>query len=132
MSEYNVVKSVFKSKKILVKSLEQIGYKPQVHKKASNLYGYQNDKRVQKAHIIIPRDQVGPASNDVGFEKVKDKYIMHISEYDQGANTFKDKELTQIYNEKVIMNEVNENGEYVINSRTVENDGTIRIKLNRV
>ena len=109
-----------------------MGYKPQVHKQASNLYGYQNDKRVQKAHIIIPRNQVGPASNDVGFEKLKGKYIMHISEFDQGAHTFKDKELTMVYNENVTMNEVNESGEYIFNSRTVENDGTVRIRLNRI
>ena len=132
MSEYHVIESIFKSKKILVKSLEQIGYKPQVHKEASNLYGYMGDKRSQKAHIIIPRDQVGRASNDVGFEKIGSKYTMHISEYDQGAHTFKDKELTKVYNEKVIMNEVNENGEYVFNSRTVDQDGTVRIRLNRI
>lgn len=59
--------------------------KPVVHKEAQQLEGYHGDKRKQKAHIIIPRAQVGGASNDIGFEKQADgKIIAHISNFDSG------------------------------------------------
>jgi Txe/YoeB family toxin of Txe-Axe toxin-antitoxin module len=57
---------------------------PVVHKEAQALEGYQGDKRKQKAHIIIPRDQVGGSSNDIGFEKGADgKIVAHISDFDK-------------------------------------------------
>jgi hypothetical protein len=58
---------------------------PVVHKEAQQLEGYGGDKREQKAHVIIPRSQVGGASNDIGFEKGADgKFVAHISDFDKG------------------------------------------------
>jgi hypothetical protein len=55
------------------------------HEKPTNLYGFQNDKRQQKANIIIRRDYVGGAANDLGFIKGPEgKYIAIISDYDRG------------------------------------------------
>lgn len=48
-----------------------------------NLEGYQGDQRQQRADIIIPRSQVGGASNDIGFTKGPDgTYKAIISDYD--------------------------------------------------
>ena len=48
-----------------------------------NLEGYRGDRRQQSADIIIPRSQVGGASNDIGFVKGPDgKYKAIVSDYD--------------------------------------------------
>ena len=45
--------------------------------------GYQGDERPQKAHILIRRQHVGTAANDVGWERQPDgSYRAWISEYD--------------------------------------------------
>ena len=66
-------------------TLEEMGYVFEEHKEAQNLYGYRGDKRKQKAHIIVRRQHVGAAANDVGFLRKSDgKYEMIISEFDRG------------------------------------------------
>jgi Protein of unknown function (DUF1257) len=53
------------------------------HEKGSNLYGYQNDRRQQTAHVIIRRNHVGSSSNDMGFVKQDDgTYQAIISDFD--------------------------------------------------
>jgi hypothetical protein len=53
------------------------------HAEAKHLYGYQNDQRAQTAHVIIRRQYVGGAANDVGFVRQADgSYKAIISEYD--------------------------------------------------
>jgi hypothetical protein len=55
----------------------------ETHEKAANLYGYQSDRREQKANIIIRRNHVGGFSNDLGFVKTADgTYQAIISDYD--------------------------------------------------
>jgi hypothetical protein len=107
-----------------------LGYKPQIHQEAKNLYGYQGDQRKQKAHVIIPRSQVGTASNDVGFEKVNSKYVMHLSEYDQ--HHFKTNALKQLYAKHRVNKFIKVNtGKYAHKSTKVDKDGTIKIRITR-
>jgi len=47
-----------------------------------HLYGFQNDRRDQKANVIIRRDKVGNASNDIGFMIKDGKATAFISEFD--------------------------------------------------
>jgi len=55
----------------------------EVHNKAVNLYGYHGDVRVDKANIIIRRQFISRASNDIGFRKEADgSYSAIISEFD--------------------------------------------------
>ncbi len=119
-------------KDCLVKALEEMGYTPVVSEEAKNLYGYQNDKREQKAHVIIPRKQVGGASNDVGFENVEGKWKMHLSEYDQNAKTFDPNKLKQFYSKHRVLKHVKKTSKYSFSSQSVEKDGSIRIKLKRM
>ena len=83
MSEFHVIEVCFKDEEVLIKSLKEMGYKPIVYKEAVHLHGYRGDERQQKAHVVIPKSQVGSLSNDVGFERVKNGFIMHASEYDR-------------------------------------------------
>lgn len=59
----------------------------EVFKEAQNLYGYHNDKRDQKAHVLIRRKNIGPSSNDLGFELVGGRYFARISQFDHGKYT---------------------------------------------
>jgi hypothetical protein len=60
-------------------------WEPVVHKEKVNLKGYGGDTRAQKAEIVIPKNQVQGAANDIGFEKGPDgNFIAHISQYDSG------------------------------------------------
>jgi len=131
MSEYHQIDVEFQDEDTLKESLEAMGYKPQVHKLPVNLEGYHGDKRKQKAHIIIPRRQVGGASNDVGFEKTEDgKYILHLSEYDQRAKSFDLQKLKQIYGKTAIEKAIKAKpSKFFKKSEEVDALGNIRMKI---
>jgi len=60
----------------------------EVHDKAQHLFGYQGDQRSQTANVIIRRQNVGGAANDVGFVRGSNgKFQAIISEYDSGYYT---------------------------------------------
>jgi len=48
------------------------------------LEGYQGDKRKQTANVIIPRSQVGGASNDLGWMVEPSGTKQFVSDYDKG------------------------------------------------
>lgn len=89
MSAYKTIKCAFKDIDLLIKALEELGFKPNVHKEAQNLRGYMNDTREQKAEIIILKEQLNKnftkASNDLGFlwNEETEQYEMICSEYDE-------------------------------------------------
>ncbi len=129
MSEYKVVEVDFKDEQVLLDSLKQMGYEPRICKEGTNLEGYQGDKREQKAHIILPRKQVGGASNDVGFERTKDGFKLHASQFDRAWRTgHKITKLRQTYAEKKITKTVSKKSKYTIKSRT-EQEGKIKLKI---
>ena len=88
MSHYTEVKTTYKDKECLLKALQEMKWdltQIEVHKEATNLFGYRGDMRSQKANIIIRKKNVGSSSNDIGFlwnEKEK-CYVSIISEYDE-------------------------------------------------
>lgn len=86
MSEYSEHQTEYKDEKCLVEALIEMGWSKdeiEVHKEATNLYGYHGDKRADKANIIIRRKNIGSASNDIGFAKgANGKYEAIISAYD--------------------------------------------------
>lgn len=88
MSHYTKLITKIKNRNSLVKTLERVGFKAnqiEVHDEATNLYGYQGDKRNDKANVIIRRKHVGSCSNDIGFELEKDgTYRAVISDFDKG------------------------------------------------
>ena len=88
MSHFTTVKTKFISKENLVKALGEIGYNNvEVYDIPKNLHGYQGDIREQKAEIIIRRQFVGNASNDIGFRKNADNcYEAIISNFDRSKH----------------------------------------------
>jgi len=130
MSEYTKVDIGFKDKNCLVKTLEELGYKPQVHSESIQLKGYRGDSRVQRAHIVIPRSQVGAAANDVGFELVDGEYVMHVSQYDKTKKKLNPNRLKQLYAKYKVKSTVSrKSNKYRIKSEKVDKEGRIKIKL---
>lgn len=62
MSKYEEMSTVLAHEGYLVEALEQIGYKPEVHKNGAALYGYRGDERPNRLSIIIRRGQLDSAS----------------------------------------------------------------------
>lgn len=130
MSEFHVIATAMKDEGVLLKSLKEMGYEPSVHKIPEHLYGYQGDKRPQMANIIIPRKQVGAASNDVGFEFVNGKYIVHASEFDVSWRTGeKIKTLNKKYGENKLKKIVSGRSDLSVFSRRENEKGQIEIVL---
>lgn len=84
MSAYSEVKTEFKDGDLLLEALKAMGFQPRnCIGKPAHLEGYHGDQREQLADIIIPRAQVGTASNDIGFVKGPDgTFRAIISDYD--------------------------------------------------
>ena len=94
MSMYCNIKTQFKNRTALIAALMETGNwiakQIEVHDEPQHLYGYQGDRREQTAHVIIRREHVGRASNDIGFARQPDgTYAAVISEYDGGRDTSK-------------------------------------------
>jgi hypothetical protein len=68
----------------LVTALADVGYaEVEVHEAAQPLFGYRGDARPRRAHVIVRRGRVGPAANDLGFERQRDgTFRAWISEFD--------------------------------------------------
>ncbi len=85
MSHFTTVQTQFINRENLVKALGEVGYNNiEVYDAPLNLYGFQGDMREQKAEIIIRRQFVGNASNDIGFRKnTNNCYEAIISNFDR-------------------------------------------------
>jgi len=87
MSHFVECRTEFRDPQALVAALVECGFQEsqiEVHQDTVALYGYQGDVRPQKAHIVVRRQHVGTAANDVGWERMPDGiFRAWISEYDQ-------------------------------------------------
>lgn len=86
MSHFVECRPGFTDRAALVDALVAVGFERdqiEVHKQAVPLFGYQGDQRPQRAHVVIRRQHVGKAANDVGWEQCSDGTIRSwISEFD--------------------------------------------------
>lgn len=93
MSHNTVLKTSIRSREALILALEEEcprwkGH-IEVHEKPQAMYGYDDELRPTKAEVIIRRNYVGSAANDLGFALQPDgSWSAIISEYDtrQGYN----------------------------------------------
>jgi hypothetical protein len=135
MSHYSEVVIELTDEGCLVAALSRLGFKGrvEVHREAQPLYGYQGDVRAQKAHVIIRREHVGRAANDLGFERQADgKYRVWVSEYDQKYNKYDETwmgKLKQAYGVEKARAEAKKKG-YRVSEQKLD-DGRIRLVLRR-
>ena len=84
MSKYRLFTDVvFKDRRLLLAALADMGYPDVEQGEALPLFGYQGDRRPETAEIVVRRQHVGAASNDLGFARTEQGYIPIVSEYDQ-------------------------------------------------
>jgi hypothetical protein len=88
MSAYKKIECEIVDKNSLLNALSSLGFKPICYTEPEQLTGFKGDKRIEKANIVIPKDQVNHftgASNDIGFlwDAENKKYEMIVSDYDQ-------------------------------------------------
>jgi len=84
MSKYmTFTDTAFKDRECLLNALRECGYAETEEGDALSLYGYQGDRRPERAQIVVRRKYIGSASNDLGFQKTDAGYIPVISEFDQ-------------------------------------------------
>jgi hypothetical protein len=92
MSAYKLIKCSIKDKELLLKALQELGFKPELFNTPQFLRGYRGDTREQSADIVIPKEQINKlytkASNDLGFKwnPEIEAYDMICSEYDDRLN----------------------------------------------
>ena len=75
--------AAFKNRECLLAALAECGYAKVEEGESLSLYGYQSDLRPETAQIVVRRNCIGSASNDLGFQKTDGGYVPVISEYDQ-------------------------------------------------
>jgi hypothetical protein len=135
MSHYSEVQIEFRDRAALVAALERLGFqgKLEIHQEAKSLYGYQGDRREQQAHIIIRRQHVGPAANDIGFQRQSDgNYRAWVSEFDEKHNGYNDSwlgRLKQAYGVERAKAEAKKKGYRVTEEK--QGDGRIRLVCRR-
>ena len=85
MSAYMTLLTPMTDQQCLLAALADLGFdgaKVEVHATPVNLVGYAGDRRAQTANIVIRRQHVGAASNDVGFLASATGYQAFVSGYD--------------------------------------------------
>ncbi len=84
MSKYLAFPEIlFKDRRLLLAALADLGYTAVEEGEALPLFGYQGDRRPETAAIVVRRQYLGAASNDLGFARTPAGYTPIISEYDQ-------------------------------------------------
>ncbi|XGV95215.1 MAG: DUF1257 domain-containing protein [Leptolyngbya sp. BL-A-14] len=133
MSHFTTIKTQIKDTAALVKALSDVGFKQvEVHETAQHLYGFQGDIRPQAAEVIIRRNYVGGASNDIGFQRQADgTFQAIISEYDRHKydRSWLNR-VTQRYGYHALMATAPAQG-FTVEEEEVLADGTIRLVVGR-
>ncbi|MBV9085241.1 MAG: DUF1257 domain-containing protein [Acidobacteriaceae bacterium] len=84
MSKYDSFQTALTEEAPLVGALQALGYPVEIHKNGAPLFGYHGDQRPERAHVIIRRQHLDAASNDIGFVRAPDgQFRAILSEYDQ-------------------------------------------------
>ena len=86
MSKYIVFQDfAFKDRRLLRAALADIGYTDVEEGEALPLFGYRGDQRPETAEIVVRRQHLGSASNDLGFARTAHGFMPILSEYDQSV-----------------------------------------------
>ena len=140
MSHFVQCQTQIRDRSALCRALQELGWGDgefEVHAAPVPLYGYQDDERPERAEVVIRRQFVGEASNDIGFARQPDgTYLAIISEYDQRSRgRFGPYDqawlgrLTQAYAAHLLTAQYQRKGWQV--HREQREDGTIRLLARR-
>lgn len=132
ISEYVIIQCEYNDPECIKESIKELGYQYEEHVEAQNLTGYEGSRREQKAHIIVRRQHVGAAANDIGFRrKANGKYELVISEFDQrrGSKSATDflTNLKQIYSKHKSVKQLKRMGTTLVSVKKLA-DGRVKIK----
>src|SRR3984893_6801710 len=121
MRKYGLLETQIADQKYLMAAVGEMGYRVEVHPEGAALVGYEGRERQEKANIIIRRQQLDSASNDIGFHRPSDvASVARLSEYDQriGFNQKWLNRVHQLYKEKQTIATAKAKG-YVFKGREV-------------
>jgi hypothetical protein len=134
MSHFTRLRTKLRDPDLLAAALRRVGY-PHVeaHETPQTLNGYQGDARPERAEVIVRREHVGRASNDIGFVRQADgSFAAIISAYDRARH---DESwlatLGQAYGHAAALQYAATHGFDVLTDE-VEHDGTHRLTLRRL
>jgi hypothetical protein len=134
MSHYTRVRTKLNDAALLVAALNDVGYPTvEVHGEPQQLYGYQGDLRPESAEVVVRRNHIGSASNDIGFARQTDgSFEAVISGFDAHRH---DQHwlarLTQCYGHAAALRYAHDHG-YEVLTDAADKDGTRRLTLRRV
>lgn len=134
MSHFTTLQTQFTDIDGLTKALADMGFTTvEVHEVAQHLYGYRGDRRSQTAEVIIRREHIGPASNDIGFKRQEDgSFEAIISEYDRAKYSEAWlKKLLQRYAYHVACANLNKQG-FQLTMEEKDDKGRIRMVMRRM
>lgn len=139
MSKFlQIVELEISDQDLLVQSLAEdmeywtgaVGCTVESHATPVHLLGYQGDQRPETAEVVIRREFVGEASNDIGFRRQKNgNFRPIISEFDVDYyNASWLDQLSQKYAERKYIREMRENG-YLLSTKTTLSDGSTEMSF---
>lgn len=133
MSHFTTIRTQIQNVQSLVDALADVGFtQVEVYESAHHLYGFEGDVRSQTAEVIIRRQYIGDASNDIGFKHQADgTFEAIISEYDrlQYSQAWLN-QVAQRYGYHQLMRSAPEQG-FTVEQTEVLEDGTIRVVVGR-
>lgn len=98
MSAYLSLMTPMTDQQCLLEALAELGFdatKVEVHAEPVELVGFEGRRRVQQANVVIRRQHLGQASNDLGFRASDTGYQLLVSDYDQSR--FGDRWLAELH-----------------------------------
>lgn len=134
MPHFTQLRTRFTNAEFLLSALKDLGFdQVEAHADAQSLYGYRGDRRPEKAHLIIRRVHIGPASNDIGFHLAPSgTYEAIISEFDrsQGYSHTWLGQLSQRYAYRAARSELEQQG-FAVAAEETTTSGQIHLTLRR-
>ena len=85
MSHYTVLQTEIHDARILVEALGDLGFQDvELHETPQALVGFEGDRRLESAEVIIRRRHISAGSNDIGFARQPDgRFEAIISDFDR-------------------------------------------------
>ena len=127
MSQQAIYNVDFKDEKLLLEALQEMGYRPVVHKEAVALKTYGN-RGNSKAHIVITKEQGNFRYADLGFERTKEGFKLHADHID--INQLNMSQLKQGYTKAFIKKRIRLMGtQYIMGKDEIDQKGTMKLKV---